>query len=376
MTGTGTQTDPYVVVNWEEFISVCGIDGCYITCPENSVWDMNEILPDGLTSDVIMDMYEFDGNGLQIKNLYANGGSFVFGSKQQGSHPSFIYGIKFIGIRTALENNSVFRCKDQSNWAKGFKECCFTGVITNGYLFMLPFTCYFNIYAKERIRKGCFFDIVLDGNGVFCTAPTFTCCYIKLRGKQRTNYRMTGKYDKCYFSGISPYDGDYGIEFQNITNSVLDIIVPQGSKIEKSSINCKTCIVNKEKFLGTYKDVINNLYFPIEATTEQLSDAEYLQSKGFSIALEDSQINNNTWFIDENGRLINKFLPIPLKIFESENWGAFANAKNLQHIRIPPTVKNIGKYSFINTQLKSVTIAKDCVYYDTSFPDGCVIQFY
>lgn len=56
--------------------------------------------------------------------------------------------------------------------------------------------------------------------------------------------------------------------------------------------------------------------------------------------------------------------------------GAFANTVNLRYIRIPETVKRIGEYAFRNTALTSVTIARDCEYYPTSFPDGCVINFY
>lgn len=56
--------------------------------------------------------------------------------------------------------------------------------------------------------------------------------------------------------------------------------------------------------------------------------------------------------------------------------GAFANAVNLKTVRIPETVKTIGRYAFRNTQLTSVTIARDCEYSPTSFPDGCVVNFY
>lgn len=56
--------------------------------------------------------------------------------------------------------------------------------------------------------------------------------------------------------------------------------------------------------------------------------------------------------------------------------GAFANAINLKYVRIPKSVKKIGKTAFRNTALMSVTIARDCEYYPTSFPDGCVINFY
>lgn len=56
--------------------------------------------------------------------------------------------------------------------------------------------------------------------------------------------------------------------------------------------------------------------------------------------------------------------------------GAFANAKSLRYVRIPESVKKIGKTAFRNTALMSVTIARDCEYYPTSFPDGCVVNFY
>lgn len=56
--------------------------------------------------------------------------------------------------------------------------------------------------------------------------------------------------------------------------------------------------------------------------------------------------------------------------------GAFANATSLRYVRIPESVKKIGKTTFRNTTLTSVTIARDCEYYPTSFPDGCVVNFY
>lgn len=57
-------------------------------------------------------------------------------------------------------------------------------------------------------------------------------------------------------------------------------------------------------------------------------------------------------------------------------FGAFANCPQLNSVSIPKTVKFIGGEAFRNTQLRSVTIASDCVYSDTSFPDGCVVSFY
>ena len=56
--------------------------------------------------------------------------------------------------------------------------------------------------------------------------------------------------------------------------------------------------------------------------------------------------------------------------------GAFKGATNLTSVVIPRSVKKIGPEAFADTGLTEVTIANDCVYEDTSFPPGCVINFY
>lgn len=56
--------------------------------------------------------------------------------------------------------------------------------------------------------------------------------------------------------------------------------------------------------------------------------------------------------------------------------GAFANSVNLKKIVIPQSVKFIGENAFRNTLLSDVKISMDCVYFPTSFPDGCETSFY
>lgn len=105
-----------------------------------------------------------------------------------------------------------------------------------------------------------------------------------------------------------------------------------------------------------------------------------------------------TWYVDESGALTNDDIPELLPQMEQPYpdaaWriddeqltngllpdnalvGAFANATQLRKVSIPRSVKKIGEYAFRNTQLSSVVIARDCVYYSTSFPDNCIINFY
>lgn len=79
------------------------------------------------------------------------------------------------------------------------------------------------------------------------------------------------------------------------------------------------------------------------------------------------------WRIDPN---INNGMPFSPLMPDRPLLGAFANATQLIRVSIPQSVKKIGAEAFRNTQLTSVTIARDCTYHSTSFPDGCIVNFY
>lgn len=102
--------------------------------------------------------------------------------------------------------------------------------------------------------------------------------------------------------------------------------------------------------------------YPIN--TEFIDAPEKAMNKPYPLAM---------WRIEDD---VNKKFPFNELLLNVDLLGTFANVKDLQEISIPKSVKKIGKYSFTNTQLKSVMIAKDCEYYDTSFPKGCKINFY
>lgn len=80
----------------------------------------------------------------------------------------------------------------------------------------------------------------------------------------------------------------------------------------------------------------------------------------------------SVWTLNEDDILTNALLPEVLIDYQ----GAFNKCAHLVEVTIPKTVKSIGKWSFRETALTSVTIASDCTYYDTSFPENCVINFY
>lgn len=57
-------------------------------------------------------------------------------------------------------------------------------------------------------------------------------------------------------------------------------------------------------------------------------------------------------------------------------FGAFSNVETLEKITIPQTVKYIADYVFYNTSLAKAKIARDCVFFEHTFPPDCVISYY
>lgn len=111
----------------------------------------------------------------------------------------------------------------------------------------------------------------------------------------------------------------------------------------------------------------------VEETTVWVIGSSGLTNENFEPRIEYNMASpypNGLWRIGTNS------IPTTELLNNTIELGAFANATNLRQISIPKSCKKIGKETFRNTQLTSVTIASDCEYYHTSFPDGCVVNFY
>ena len=110
----------------------------------------------------------------------------------------------------------------------------------------------------------------------------------------------------------------------------------------------------------------------------------------YKVFRQNENINNRYPYIKDSNEYLSVLKsPFPQTIFiQSKNeypkfyhlkpidTGAFCYASNLETVKIPKSVKYIGETAFRHTALTEVTIAADCEYYPTSFPDGCKINFY
>lgn len=69
MRGNGTQENPYIPTAWDEFVYAVGTEDAYVVMPEGTVYNCNEIAPNGMPI-ININCTMLNGNGLKILKPY------------------------------------------------------------------------------------------------------------------------------------------------------------------------------------------------------------------------------------------------------------------------------------------------------------------
>lgn len=290
MTGTGTQADPYIVDTWADFVTAVGKSDVYVECAEGTVWDMNDIAPDGISSRINIYAKSINGNGVIIKKLYfTSNASFFF------ANSTSVTGVDFLD--SLIESGTfIYRAG-----AATFQECRFSGIIQDS-------TFFYNTANSSAYIKRSSINLQFQGNSLLCCGyyvgngiggRPIICenCNVRLSGSSTnsstiTSYDSNYKYnlitfENCLISGVNPFkylyvswawsSGMYSSKY-----SVFDIVCSSGQSIinapRYSSI--VNCIINSDKLNGATVDTAIK-----KVTDDQLHDASYLQSIGFPIGV-------------------------------------------------------------------------------------------
>lgn len=151
-------------------------------------------------------------------------------------------------------------------------------------------------------------------------------------------------------------------------------------------------IRNNELTESEFNDEIYYPSYPLTAPLWRTGESGLQTGFYEGVVFPSSPLAPALWHVDPENGLVTGFLnEIP---YRDDNWkisggelktkymadtiylGACANNIQLYSVTIPKSVKRIGRYAFYNTLINHVTIASDCTYYPTSFPEGTVIERY
>lgn len=330
MTGTGTQTDPYIPTTWSEFVTAVGTSGAYVECPKNLVltsdtdivesklyvdssgevildpvkenlseyyentfvFDMNKIMPYGLTESIVIKAANINGKGATIANIYtspATAPASVFVAKEQ----TYMHSINFFNIylENRPDNNYGVLFYTEIYGAFTLAKCKVSGVFSN---YSSLYTASYSGSSWRNRFISCSFNIIFDGKSSLGAAyknnntvtserwAFFEFCKIKISGKsQSAAYRdnvFVANY--CYITGNCHSNLSFGC-----TATVFDIIVSEGQSVSYHGSSwgghvCENSVINIDKVQGTFANALK------QVTTAQLVDAEYLASIGFPIGVD------------------------------------------------------------------------------------------
>lgn len=264
------------VTNWADFVQAVAVSGDTVICPENAIWDMNEIAPEGIAGFPV-NCTEIQGQGTEIRNLCVassinlGGGSdfyqsisalhltnfvcesgpfFVaWGMQRQGSRTDFAR-CKFSGL---LPQNAQYFCNVAGNYADTrpthFSQCSFT--IEFGY----------NARTATQITRNgtikyCRMHIQLPNGALFY--PNASWSYVRIDCPGMQNLNVNGM-------AATVYDGD----------------LPQLTGVIGAAAATYPSVYNKDS-MPQFSGAAN----VIGVTEAQLRDPEYLRSIGFPIGVE------------------------------------------------------------------------------------------
>ena len=266
MTGTGTQADPYIVSTWEDFVTAIGTEQAYVEFPENTIIDMNDIIPEGINEMIYIKCTQFDAKGGEIKNLFfTTGGRFLI---QHDGWSTYIKNLKLINMRADDEGFRFYSYGKMQN-------CIISGSFGGEEMFDLS--------TDRFVLEGCSINAQLQ------SGTKFTASYwnddrslnvnnsiINLSGTVRSdggtivlnNSLLQGKIPTTYF--------------YTLYNSLIDCVVPANASISCHGYSGDKGYINSSKF----EEGVTTTNQYIRVTNEQLQDVNYLFDIGFPIGVD------------------------------------------------------------------------------------------
>lgn len=267
MTGTGTQADPYIVSTWEDFVTAIGTEQAYVEFPENTIIDMNDVVPEGIGEMIYIKCTQFDAKGGEIKNLFfTTGGRFLMDTSV--STGTIIKNLKLINMRADDEGFRFFRNGKMQN-------CIISGSFGGEEMF--------NLSSNRFVLESCSINAQLQSGTKFTTSQwdderslNVNNSIINLSGSVRSdggtlvlsNSLLQGKIPTTYF--------------YTFYNSLIDCIVPANTSLGGHGYTNDKGYINSSKF----EEGVTTTNQYILVTNEQLQDTNYLFDIGFPIGVD------------------------------------------------------------------------------------------
>lgn len=241
------------VTTFEEFVTACATSGAEVICPEGAVWDMNQIAPAGAPT-VTVACAKIIGNGTTIaKPSIISRSLFNFTAANAT--------VSRLNIADFTADTSVI-----TGSARGaiWKQSEFNGVQNAGAM-VSNYSLTFCEDETAETSLGCGFTVHLAGGCFFSYSTGSTLSLRNCKGK---------------FTGGGALDPQSGSRVNYLT---LRYCFLEGDFTQISLTSyCGMSIINSPAKRGVYAGAGAQWVPWVDCTEEQLQDAEYLTSIGFT----------------------------------------------------------------------------------------------
>lgn len=258
------------VESWDEFVEAVGVSGDTVILPEEAEWDMGEILPYGLQSNIIISCYAIDGRNTRIKNLNLNARCFQCGNGGKMRISNLL-------MTDWLGTSQWFDFRFGSDWFR----CAISGITSSR-------------------------NIIQNDNQYQNTPPKFTSCSINVEssaGGFEIDSRGTSTFYYCRVEIHAPNSTSAGLSIYEKVCCELIVYAPNASgnlniqyigsgTILRGNLKSVTGLTGSNTKLpsvysvDTFADDVTSADAKfIPCTEEQLKDATYLRSIGFPIVV-------------------------------------------------------------------------------------------
>lgn len=263
------------VNSWAEFISAIGVSGDTVVLPENAEWDMGEILPYGLSSNINIACKSINGRGTRIKNLNLNSYYFDY----DGTDVKYFQNLL---MTDWIGTNKFFNLR----YGSQFTRCAISGITSHSvvidnsnsynYSVCIMISCSVNVEGSHSS-----FNLIDSGSEL-------KYCRIELHGVNSTVQSPAGT--SCEYCELSLYfpnaeTGYYGFSWAYYSGCILHGNMKSVSVCYEysSSISIIPTAYDVDMFADSFVSTRPDLFIP--CTDDQLKDPAYLRSKGFPIVV-------------------------------------------------------------------------------------------
>ena len=302
MTGSGIQTDPYIVHNWQEYMSVVKTDRYVKWADSDSkVIDFNDIQPDGYKDQSwIIFPYSTDFNGWTLKNLRINSGGIV----PQNIRNLNLLDFELPSSEYGFSNAVISKYGTMEN-------CIISGNINSEN----------SVTLLENVNAiNCGFNIKITANGNFrlirrdyssSDMQIHNCDTVLDVSANEVLLGAASGSTQNYFSGNFNVTGDSSIIIALDRGNIFDFYSNREIQYSYQRIS----VYNSDKLIKNTQ----SSEFLKPCTTEQLKNAEYLYEIGFPIRSDkemDFSLEQGDIFIgfatyDKNTVRTTSFFPLP-----------------------------------------------------------------